>query len=243
MAATVIVNNLTVVHRDSGGSSVAAPDVCKTPTPARCTLVTSTSFARRLRSRARSSGRSSSFASLRRSAISEMLWPLRIYQSIPTNPRGQLGCTLEEDGTFHLGTPGVLRGRPDEFTLRNKGSASLSLLDPMTPHGGTSPLVLLVSPMPSPDGQPQRPRRVEITPDVLSRPDQARPHARGQPGARLELASGQSARFVATPSTYLSPGEHEAVLLLDTGDGIDVPQNHVRGVLAVDTPPLRIVHR
>ncbi len=33
MAATVIVNNLTVVHKDSGGSSIGAPDVCKTPTP------------------------------------------------------------------------------------------------------------------------------------------------------------------------------------------------------------------
>jgi hypothetical protein len=31
--STVIVNNLTVVHKASGGSSVAAPDVCKTPTP------------------------------------------------------------------------------------------------------------------------------------------------------------------------------------------------------------------
>lgn len=33
MPATVIVNNLTVVHKASGGSSIAAPDVCKTPTP------------------------------------------------------------------------------------------------------------------------------------------------------------------------------------------------------------------
>ncbi len=32
MPATVIVNNLTVVHKASGGSSIAAPDVCKTPT-------------------------------------------------------------------------------------------------------------------------------------------------------------------------------------------------------------------
>jgi hypothetical protein len=31
--STVIVNNLTVVHKASGGSSLAAPDVCKTPTP------------------------------------------------------------------------------------------------------------------------------------------------------------------------------------------------------------------
>lgn len=33
MPATVIINNLTVVHKQSGGTSVAAPDVCKTPTP------------------------------------------------------------------------------------------------------------------------------------------------------------------------------------------------------------------
>lgn len=33
MSATVIVNNLTVVHKRSGGSSVAGPDVCKTPAP------------------------------------------------------------------------------------------------------------------------------------------------------------------------------------------------------------------
>jgi hypothetical protein len=33
MPATVIVNNLTVVHKSSNGMSVAFPDVCKTPTP------------------------------------------------------------------------------------------------------------------------------------------------------------------------------------------------------------------
>lgn len=33
MPATVIVNNLTVVHKSSGGTAVAAFDVCKTPTP------------------------------------------------------------------------------------------------------------------------------------------------------------------------------------------------------------------
>src|SRR4051812_31352912 len=33
MPATVIVNNLTVVHKNSGGTSIAGPDVCKTPTP------------------------------------------------------------------------------------------------------------------------------------------------------------------------------------------------------------------
>jgi Domain of unknown function (DUF4150) len=33
MAVTVGVNNLTVVHQDSGGITSAFPDVCKTPTP------------------------------------------------------------------------------------------------------------------------------------------------------------------------------------------------------------------
>ena len=33
MPATIIVNNMTVVHRKSGGVSTAFPDVCKTPSP------------------------------------------------------------------------------------------------------------------------------------------------------------------------------------------------------------------
>lgn len=33
MAATVNVNNLTVVHKDSSGVVTGFPDVCKTPTP------------------------------------------------------------------------------------------------------------------------------------------------------------------------------------------------------------------
>ena len=34
MGVTVGVNNLSVVHKDSGGVSIAFPDVCKTPSPA-----------------------------------------------------------------------------------------------------------------------------------------------------------------------------------------------------------------
>lgn len=34
MPATVLVNNLTVVHKDSGGVTMIFPDVCKTPAPA-----------------------------------------------------------------------------------------------------------------------------------------------------------------------------------------------------------------
>jgi hypothetical protein len=33
MSVTVSVNNLTVVHADSGGTTIAFPDVCKTPSP------------------------------------------------------------------------------------------------------------------------------------------------------------------------------------------------------------------
>jgi hypothetical protein len=33
MGVTVGVNNLSVVHKDSGGVTIAFPDVCKTPTP------------------------------------------------------------------------------------------------------------------------------------------------------------------------------------------------------------------
>ncbi|ATB44481.1 DUF4150 domain-containing protein [Corallococcus macrosporus] len=34
MSATVGVNKLSVVHKDTGGTSIAFPDVCKTPSPA-----------------------------------------------------------------------------------------------------------------------------------------------------------------------------------------------------------------
>ncbi len=33
MGVTVGVNNMSVVHKDSGGVTIAFPDVCKTPTP------------------------------------------------------------------------------------------------------------------------------------------------------------------------------------------------------------------
>ncbi len=34
MGVTVAVNNMTVVHKSSGGVTIAFPDVCKTPSPA-----------------------------------------------------------------------------------------------------------------------------------------------------------------------------------------------------------------
>lgn len=34
MAVTVGVNNMSVVHKGSGGTTIAFPDVCKTPSPA-----------------------------------------------------------------------------------------------------------------------------------------------------------------------------------------------------------------
>lgn len=33
MGATIAVNNMTVVHKSSGGITIAFPDACKTPTP------------------------------------------------------------------------------------------------------------------------------------------------------------------------------------------------------------------
>lgn len=34
MGVTIGVNNMSVVHKDSGGTTIAFPDVCKTPSPA-----------------------------------------------------------------------------------------------------------------------------------------------------------------------------------------------------------------
>ncbi|MCI0640687.1 MAG: DUF4150 domain-containing protein [Gemmataceae bacterium] len=34
MGVTVAVNDMSVVHKDSGGTTIAFPDVCKTPSPA-----------------------------------------------------------------------------------------------------------------------------------------------------------------------------------------------------------------
>ena len=34
MGVSVGVNKLSVVHKDSGGTTIAFPDVCKTPSPA-----------------------------------------------------------------------------------------------------------------------------------------------------------------------------------------------------------------
>ncbi|PCC73213.1 hypothetical protein SAMN02745121_03060 [Nannocystis exedens] len=283
--------------------------------------------------------------------MTELLWPFNLHHSIPSNSRGELGSSLDADGSFHFWTPGVLRGRPEigyyvhkfppqraldfralveqakvwdlprlkalapeqphvfmmagdweggpkrsvmwaidalpaevlpimeafhkmvdeafasprevlagtarwtapsfsareplrlEFTLSNKGTQQISLQDPMAPEEGESLLSLLISQVPSREVPAPTPKHVTITPHMLSRPDQAQPHARRAPGSRLELAPGESVRFVATPSAYLSPAEHRAVLLLDTGESPQPPTDHVHGILAVDTPLLRIAHR
>lgn len=279
--------------------------------------------------------------------MSDLLWPLRIYHSIPTNPRGTLGSALEADGTFYVGTPGVLRDRPEigyykhdlgperaldfrefveqaglwglpdidtlhpeqphvhvmagawegpkhsvmwsiddlpaevlpvmdvftqlvdeasaspravlagearwcapnfsarepmrlEFTLRAKGTEDISLQNPMMLYEGASFLDLLVSPVPAPGSQQARPTRIAISPDSLAHPNQRR--VKGPPAERVEMAPGQSVRFVATASAYLSPGEYRAVLLLDTGGGMNIT-SHVRGVLSMEMPLLRLVHR
>jgi hypothetical protein len=268
--------------------------------------------------------------------MADILWPLTIYQSIPSNWRSRMGSSLRADGTFHVWTPGVLRDRPEigyyvhalgaeralefrmlvedlgvwdlpgihfmrpeqprvnfiagdvqgtdkrvvifsiddlppqvitvmdafhrlveeavaspkqvlagaarstrpkvaaneplrlEFTLRNKGT-DVPLLK------------LLVAPVPTPDRPHPSPTRVDITPAMMTRPDQARPRDAGPPGELLELAPGQALQFTATANVYLSPGEHRAVLTLSTGEGSQFPANHVRGVLALELPSLHIV--
>lgn len=282
--------------------------------------------------------------------MTDLLWPFELYHSIPSNSRGELGSSLDPDGSFHFWTPGVLRGRPEigyyvhkfppqraldfralveqakvwdlprlkslapeqphvfmiagdwegtkrsvmwaidalpaevlpimdafhkmvdeafasprevlagaarwmapsfsareplriEFTLSNKGTEQISLQDPMAPEEGGSLLSLLISQVPTRDVPSPTPKHVAITSHMLSRPDQAQPHAKKPAGSRLELAPGESVRFVATPSAYLSPAEHRAVLLLNTGQSPQPPNDHVLGVLAVDMQPIRIVHR
>jgi hypothetical protein len=285
--------------------------------------------------------------------MSELLWPLRIHHSIPTNHRGELGSSLDLDGVFHFWTPGVLRDRPEigyyahtigvertlefrklledagtwdipgvdaiypdqpnlsiragdypgayrsvmwpmdeelpdailpvldafhrlvdeasasprrvltgrvqwsarsfsarepqrlELTLQSKGTERIVVRDPMAAPGRGAAVRLLVSQV-QPEGVTNR-QWIDVTPDMLARPDEARPHAKPPPEALIELAPGQSVRLTATTSAYLSPGEYQAVLFFETGhrsgpkgEWID---GFVAGALALELPPLRIVHR
>lgn len=274
----------------------------------------------------------------------EYLWPLRIYHSVPTNPRGELGSSLKPDGTFSFWTPGILRDRPEiglyvhnlgperalefrrlvedarlweipdvdalypgqpsvsvkageygrkyrsvmwpmdglpdallpvldafhrlideasasprevltgsarwtaanfsarepqqlEFTLQAKGTVPCLFEDPMACPERVVNVRLLVSQV-QPEGVTNR-QSIDITADMLARPDEARPYAKPPPRALVELAPGQSVRFTATAYAYLSPGEYQAVLRIHTGSH----PKHTVGALALELPPLRIVHR
>ena len=65
----------------------------------------------------------------------------------------------------------------------------------------------------------------------------------GRQGPPIELAPGQALHFVIEPSAYLSPSEYRAVILLDNGDPPEDGGNIIHGILAIDMPPLRVVHR
>lgn len=130
-----------------------------------------------------------------------------------------------------------------EFTLRNKGTDAITVKNFMAAREGASPLKLVVFPPLPPDGERPSPTWITITPAMLSRPDLSPRASAGQQDARFELAPGQSLRFAATPSAYLSPAEHQAVLILDNGSPSNGCGNLIYGVLAMEMPPLHIVHR
>lgn len=282
--------------------------------------------------------------------MSEMLWPLWIYHSIPTASHGRLGSSITEDGSFHFWTSGVSRDRPEigyyihdfgaarvrafrnlveeaglwdlpdtdtlypeepnvylmagdwkgpkrsvmwsidalppellpildafqqlvaeasaspvrvlggearwsapsfyareplrlEFTLHNRGSGTIVFDDPTGQYEGSFPLDLLLEQVTSPEQEEPPSHRVDITPDMLSRPDQTDPLLKGTPGDLLELAPGQALRFAAKCFIYLSPGEYQAVLRFEMQDRENGPRDLVDGVLALELPTLRIVHR
>lgn len=281
--------------------------------------------------------------------MSDLLWPLRIYQSIPSNWQSPLISVMDLDGVLHFWTPGVLHGRSEigyyahdlgrarvlafrdliernklwdspgitvlepeqahlniiagewegprrsvlwpfdslppavlpvmdafhkllleayaspkevlagearwsspsfsardllrfEFTLRNRGSEAISLDNPMVQHRHMEPVYLLIS-QGDEDGELSSPHRIALPPTSLSRLDPPHGAASSPPSKRLHLAPGESVRFAGVASAFLSPAEHRAVISLDTGSDTEKSSGHVGGVLAIDMPPLRIVHR
>ncbi|MDC0723591.1 hypothetical protein [Nannocystis bainbridge] len=70
-----------------------------------------------------------------------------------------------------------------ELTLSNKGTQQISLQDPMGLNARDSLLTLLISQVPTREVPSPAPNRVTITPPMLSRPDQAQPHAKKPPGS------------------------------------------------------------
>jgi len=130
-----------------------------------------------------------------------------------------------------------------EFTLLNKGNETIVIQDPMDSKRLDVLLQITIMRVPAPNQRAPRPTSANIPPTALTRPDRAQGAGGGRPGTYLELDPGQQARFTVSCSPYLSPGEHQAVLLLNTGGGANVPQNHVRGILAMDLPHIQIVDR
>ncbi|PCC68209.1 hypothetical protein SAMN02745121_08922 [Nannocystis exedens] len=129
-----------------------------------------------------------------------------------------------------------------EFTLHSKGTETIAIQNPMAPQPLESLLQLMVARVIPPPGRAPRATTANIMPTSLSRLDLPRGSA-VQPGQYLELAPGEEVRFGVTCSMYLSPGEHQAVLLLNTGGGPSSSKNHFSGALALELPRLHIVHR
>jgi hypothetical protein len=130
-----------------------------------------------------------------------------------------------------------------EFTLLNKGDETLVIQDPMDPKRLDVLLQLMVMRVPAPNKRDPSPTSANIPSTAVTRPERAQGAGSGRPGPFLELDPGQQARFTVSCSPYLSPGEHQAVLLLNTGGGANTPPNHVRGILAMELPHIHIVDR
>jgi hypothetical protein len=127
-----------------------------------------------------------------------------------------------------------------EFTLTGKGIERLSFESPMSEGSYPDRLQLIIAPVATPERTGQRPTQLTLLPRVVSRPDHPKPYEAGP--ARVSLAPEESTRYAAKASVYLSPGEHRAVLLFDAGPYCE-HVDHVAGVLAIELPPLHIVHR
>jgi hypothetical protein len=130
-----------------------------------------------------------------------------------------------------------------EFTLRSKGTETVALQDPMAPQPLDSLLQIMVGRVPDSKGRAPHPTSASITPASLTRPDLPPFGRNAQPAPYLALAPGEEARFGVTCSLYLSPGEYQAVLLLNTGGGPNTPPNHESGILAIELPRIHVVHR
>ncbi|PCC69513.1 hypothetical protein SAMN02745121_06320 [Nannocystis exedens] len=128
-----------------------------------------------------------------------------------------------------------------EFTLHSKGTETIAIQDPMAPQPLESLLQLMVARVILPPGRAPRATAANIMPTSLSRLDLPRGSA-VQPGQSLALAPGEEVRFGVTCSMYLSPGEYQAVLLLNTGGGPSSSKEHFSGILALELPQILIVH-